>query len=84
MKSAVTEISEASIDEVKFHIQLFKVTEISKEWKFRQKRIFYFLLYSLETFQTNIKISWKNLEYFVSGTFVQNDYSRSYSCLKLT
>ena len=52
--------------------------------KFGQKRIFWFLLYSLEIFQTNtIIISWKIYEYLVPGTFVQNDYSRSYSCKNL-
>ena len=40
MISAVAETSEASIEEIKFHIQLFKVTKFSKEWKIGLKMHF--------------------------------------------
>ena len=53
MISAVTETSEASIDEVKFHYHFFKLRNSQKNGTFGQKRIFWFLLHSLEIFQTN-------------------------------
>ena len=45
MISAVTETSEASIDEIKFQSQLFEVTKFSKEWKFWPKT--HFLVFTL-------------------------------------
>ena len=81
----IKETSKASIYEIKFQNYFFKLRNSQKNGKFDQKRIFYFLLYSLEIFQTSTMIiSEKFQEYFVTSKFVQNDYSQSYSCLKLT
>ena len=80
MKSA---IAETSIDEVKFHYQFFKVTKFSEEGKHWPKT--HFLVFAL--FVGNLLNEHhyhllKILRKFFSGTFVQNDYFRSYSCLK--
>ena len=60
MLPAIAEISEASTDETKFHNNFLALRNSQKKEKFDQKCIFYFLLYSLEVFQTNtFIISWK-------------------------
>ena len=85
MISAVAETSGASIDEIKFHNYFFKVTKFSKERKIWPKR--HFIVFALFVGDFSNKHHYnlqKFEEYFVSGTCVQNDYSRSYSCLKLT
>ena len=41
MISALAEISEASIEEIKFHVKLFKVTKILKQWKIWPKMHFF-------------------------------------------
>ena len=86
MIPAIVETSEASIDEIKFHNKFFNVTEFSKEWKIWPKT--HFLVFALFVGNFSNKHHYNLLKilriYFVSGTFVQNDYSRSYSCLKLT
>ena len=53
MISAVAETSEASIDELKFHFIFLRLRNSQKDGKIDQKRIFQFLLYLLEYFQTN-------------------------------
>ena len=57
MISVVTETSGAYTDEIKFQTYFFSNYEfLKKNGRFGQKRNFYFLIYSLEIFQTNIII----------------------------
>ena len=79
MISAVTETSEASIEEIKFHIKLFKVTKFSKEWKIWAKTHFLVFALFVGNFSNKHDYNLKFLRIFYSGTFVQNYYSRSYS-----